>query len=136
MNRFPNIPPDYNQFADTMDHMGIVEGRSFDSGAYRDTEEGKLDFEGFLSPLVLDRYATYMNKNRTQSDGKLRDSDNWQEGIPKKVYMKSMWRHFFDVWKEHRRGYFPERIQMEDALCAVIFNAMGYLYEVLKRRDV
>ncbi|KKK53952.1 hypothetical protein LCGC14_3089650, partial [marine sediment metagenome] len=31
--------------------------RTFDSGANRSSEEGKLDFEGFLSPLVLERYA-------------------------------------------------------------------------------
>jgi len=76
--------------------------RRFDTGATRDTDEGKLDFEGFLSPLVLERYAQYMNKHRKQSDGKLRDSDNWQKGIPLKAYIKSLWRHFFDLWKIHR----------------------------------
>lgn len=71
--------------------------RTFDTGATRDTDEGKLDFEGFLSPLALERFAEYMNKHRQQSDGSLRDSDNWQKGIPVKQYMKSMWRHFFAV---------------------------------------
>ena len=69
--------------------------RKFDSGATRDIVEDKFDFEGFLSPLVLNRYAEYMNKHRKQSDGNLRDSDNWQKGIPMKVYMKSGFRHFF-----------------------------------------
>jgi len=34
--------------------------RTFDTGATRDTEDGKLDYEGFLSGRVLKRYAEYM----------------------------------------------------------------------------
>ena len=108
-------------------------GRHFPSGAYRDSEDGKLDYEGFLSPLVIERYAQYMDQHRTQSDGVLRDSDNWQAGIPRAAYMKSGWRHFFDWWKEHR-GH-PSRDGLEDALCGVIFNACGYLYEVLRESE-
>ena len=85
-----------------------------------------------MSPLVLERYAEYMNKHRKQADGKLRASDNWQKGIPKEVYMKSAWRHFFDWWKEHR-GY-KSREGLEDALMALLFNVMGYAYEILKEK--
>ena len=106
--------------------------RQFETGATRDTEEGKLDFEGFLSPLVIERYAEYMNENRVQSDGSLRASDNWQKGIPKDAYMKSLWRHFFDIWKEHR-GINTD-LGLERAVCAVMFNAMGYLHETLKAK--
>ena len=82
--------------------------RTFDTGANRDVDEGKLDFEGFLSPTVLKAYAEYMHKNRTLRDGSLRDSDNWQKGIPIPVYMKSMYRHFFDVWSNYRGLETPE----------------------------
>ena len=108
-------------------------GRNFETGAYRDTDEGKYDYEGFLSPLVLERYAEYMNKHRTQSNGELRDSDNWQKGIPKLVYIKSGWRHFMDWWMEHRKITTNEGL--EEALCALLFNVMGYLHEVLKEKD-
>jgi hypothetical protein len=107
--------------------------RKFDTGATRDTDVGKLDYEGFLSPIVLKRYAEYMNKHRTQSDGGLRDSDNWQKGIPKDTYMKSMWRHFMDLWFEHRG--LKGRDGIEEALCAIIFNCMGYLFELLKNKQ-
>lgn len=107
--------------------------RRFETGSTRDTDEGKLDFEGFLSPRVLERYAQYMNKHRHLPDGSLRDSDNWQAGIPKDVYMKSGFRHFFDWWKEHRG--IPSREGIEDALCALMFNAMGYLNEYLKEHE-
>jgi hypothetical protein len=104
--------------------------REFDTGATRDTDESKLDYEGFLSPIVLQRYAEYLHKHRVQSDGRARDSDNWQKGIPLDVYMKSNCRHFIDAWKWHRG--FVGRDSLEEALCAILFNTQGYLYELLK----
>lgn len=106
--------------------------RKFETGATRDTDAGKLDFEGFLSPLVLERYAEYMDKNRQQRDGTYRDSDNWQKGIPFVAYAKSLWRHFFAFWKRHR-GYTANE-SLEDSLCAILFNTSGYLHETLKAR--
>mgnify|MGYP001591162755 CR=1 FL=1 len=105
--------------------------RKFDSGATRDDDDQKLDFEGFLSPLVLYRYALYMHKHRVQSDGSLRDSDNLQKGIPPEQYMKSLFRHFMDMWLKHRSGDY-DTDAMEETLCAIIFNVQGYLLEVLK----
>jgi len=106
--------------------------RVFKTGATRDTEDGKLDYEGFLSPVVLQRYAEYMHKHRKQSNGKLRDSDNWQKGISKEVYIKSLARHFMDLWLEHRGK--RDGIRRQDTLCAILFNTMGYLYEELKSK--
>ena len=107
--------------------------REFETGATRNDDTNALDFEGFLSPTVLKRYAEYMHKHRQQKDGKIRDSDNWQKGIPLNSYMKSGFRHMFDWWSEHR-GLFNSRDGLEDALCAVIFNASGYLHEYLKNK--
>lgn len=112
--------------------------RTFSTGATRDTDEGKLDFEGFLSPLVLKAFAEYMHEKRKMPDGSLRASDNWQRGIPLDAYMKSMWRHFFAVW-EHHRGI-PvwdidgEEVAVETELLALFFNVQGMLHEVLKRK--
>ncbi|RLG10713.1 hypothetical protein DRN73_07140 [Candidatus Pacearchaeota archaeon] len=107
--------------------------RTFKSGATRDDDESKNDYEGFLSPIVIKRYADYMTKHRVQADGKLRKSDNWQKGIPKDAYIKSGYRHFMDWWLEHR-GY-KSREGLEDALCALLFNVQGYLFEVLKEKE-
>ena len=104
--------------------------RSFPTGASRDTNDGKLDLEGFLSPLVLERYAAYMHTNRKMRDGSFRDSDDWQQGIPKDVYMKSAWRHFLDWWLNHR-GH-RTKDSTATVLCALLFNVMGYLHEFLK----
>lgn len=111
--------------------------RAFTSGATRDTEGGKFDYEGFLSPSVLVRYAEFMHKNRVQKNGELRDSDNWQKGIPLDVYMKSLFRHFMEVWLLHRDGEDSpiEEDELQEALCALMFNAMGYLHETLKEES-
>lgn len=104
--------------------------RIFPSGASRDTDEWKLDYEGFLAPNVLECYAEYMHENRFLADGTVRDSDNWQKGIERSVYMKSLWRHFMDLYLEHR-GH-KSREGIKKALCGIMFNTMGYLFEVLR----
>jgi len=110
--------------------------RTFDSGATRDTDVGKNDYEGFLSIPVIQEFGNYMNKHRIQADGNLRDSDNWQKGFGDKhfdVCMKSIWRHFLDFWAIHR-GYkrFDSKdrheITLLEAGCAILFNITAYLH--------
>lgn len=114
--------------------------RSFSTGATRNLDNNKLDHEGFLSPSALLAFGQYMHSHRTQADGTVRDSDNWQKGIPDDVYVKSMFRHFFDVWSLHR-GLSPlspednHPITMSEALCALLFNVQGLLHETLKKES-
>jgi hypothetical protein len=104
--------------------------RKFQSGATRNTEEGKYDYDGFLSPLAIERFGAYMHKHRHLPDGSMRASDNWQLGIPKEEYMKSMWRHFFEVWSIHRGLH---KGDITESLSALMFNVQGYLHEQLKK---
>ena len=109
--------------------------RKFDTGATRDDEKTKPNFAGFLSPLVIQRYGAYMNKHRLQADGNLRDSDNWKKGFGPnnaRVCLESLWRHMLDTWL-HLEGY-PQQANesLEEALCAVIFNAQAALHGILK----
>jgi hypothetical protein len=50
--------------------------------------------------------------------------------MPLDVYMKSMWRHFQDVWTLHR-GFEAGEVTIDEALTAMFFNVQGYLHEVL-----
>jgi hypothetical protein len=104
--------------------------RTFETGATRDSDDSKLDFEGFLSPLVIERFAQHMHAARKMPDGTMRESDNWQKGIPLAAYMKSMWRHFFAVWQSHRGN----SGDIETELCALRFNVDGMLHEILKAK--
>ncbi|SFZ81684.1 hypothetical protein SAMN02983003_0633 [Devosia enhydra] len=108
--------------------------RTFATGANRDLDENKLDFEAFLSPLVLQDYAVYMHGKRRLADGSLRDGDNWQKGIPVDAYMKSLARHWQDLWLHHR-GYAD--LAVEDyptTLAAMLFNVMG-AYDVYLKAE-
>lgn len=109
--------------------------RTFESGATRDVNYNKLDYEGFDSPLVNKRYAEYMHSHRKQADGSLRAADNWQKGIPKQAYMESLVRHVEDA-KLHWDGYPDEAVDpdFENVLCAILFNAKGLLYELIHDR--
>jgi hypothetical protein len=108
--------------------MGTV--RTFDSGATRDTAEGKISYARHLSSSVVARYCVYMNANRFQGDGTVRDPDNWKKGIPVDEYMESMWRHFHDVWTVWENE--DDEADIETMLCALKFNVDGMLHEVLK----
>lgn len=104
--------------------------RTFASGATRDTDEGKPEYGGFLSPLVIEAYGAYMTKHRVQANGELRASDNWQLGQPQSVYFESAFRHLLDLWKEHRG--LPSRDGIDEALGGLLFNIMGYWLERLR----
>lgn len=114
--------------------------RVFKGGATRNSNDGKYDYEGFFSPIVVEAFGRYMNKHRKQADGNLRDSDNWQKHFGENhfaVCIKSLWRHFMDLWFLHR-GYKRvdnidgHGINKEEALMAILFNAMAYTDKLLK----
>ena len=105
--------------------------RKFKSGSTRDTDKNKHDIEAFINPLVMDRYYAYMNQHRRQSDGKLREGDNWQKGFGKDVCAKSLMRHVHDFHLAHR-GYKSQQ-EIDQSLCAIIFNAMAYILEDNKK---
>lgn len=108
--------------------------RHFETGATRNDDADRIDLEGFLSPLVIKRFGEYMHQNRMQSDGKMRASDNWQKGIPHDQYIKSALRHFLEWWTWHRNWLPSKRsLLVEEALCGLMFNVMGYLHEQLKK---
>jgi len=117
------------------------ETRVFESGATRDAATEKLDYEGFLSPLVLAEFAKYMHKCRFRNiptGESIRKSDNWQLGIPREQYAKSLIRHVMEFWIQHRDamefGLLADEEKMTDTLMAILFNVQGYMYERIQGR--
>lgn len=105
--------------------------RYFEGGATRQSSDGKLDYSRFLCPRVLRRYCEYLDKHRVQADGKLRSPDNWKNGMPiDEAYLPSLLRHVNTVWEKRQ---FEQDTDITDELCAVIFNASGWLFEELRK---
>lgn len=115
--------------------------RVFATGATRDANSNKLAFEGFIDPIVLRRFAEFMHSKRTANvpaGQTLRDPDNWQKGIPNDAYADSGVRHAMEWWSQHR-GYEVRDekgtvMDLEEVLCALLFNDMGYLRNLLRAR--
>jgi hypothetical protein len=129
--QYGDVDPAMNAYPRFSEIGGYASGvRTFDTGATRSPLGDKLQYEGYLNPLVLKTFAEYMRRHQTQSDGKQRAADNWQQGIPRASLMDSMMRHYMDVWLYHR-GYEEEMSEdIIESLCALIFNAMAYLKSV------
>lgn len=105
--------------------------RTFATGANRNQDKSKHDFDGFLSPLFLEAFGTYMHFNRLLDDGSVRDSDNWQKGIPLDVYRKSGWRHWLDVVRVMQGYSIGENLIW--AACGLVFNLQGIIVESIKK---
>ena len=115
--------------------------RRFSSGATRDDDSYKFDIEGFIHPEVLEVYSAYMHKHRRQPDGTMRASDNWQQGMPRKEYVKSLVRHTMELWRtcrgmEVRDKKTGELISQMDSLCGIFFNVQGLMLEIILGRVV
>jgi hypothetical protein len=87
---------------------------------------------------VEERFCEYMLKHQYQTDGTKRTSDNWQKGMPKDTYMQGLKRHVLHLWTRHR-GYLVlddhAGPNIEEDLCAIMFNVQGYLHTLLAERQ-
>ena len=108
--------------------------RTFDTGATRSPNGGRPDPEGYMSPLVEQRFCEYMLKHQLQTDGTLRPSDNWQKGMPLPTYMQGMKRHLQHLWLRFRGWTVTDPkagVDIQEDLCALLFNVQGYLHTLL-----
>lgn len=118
--------------------------RQFSTGATRNLDHNKLDYEGFNCPMAQRAFAEYMHGHRKQADGTVRDSDNWQKGMGFDVYAKSLVRHVHDFHCLHRgwaiprpedgKPMTPDDEHKLELLCAIWFNVQGYIHELLKAK--
>jgi hypothetical protein len=114
--------------------MPLMSMRQFSTGATRNNDINQLDLEAYRSPITDIVFGQYMKKHARQSDGTMRDGDNWQKGIPMKSGVSSETRHHYDVWLE-ARGY-DSRDGVLEGLCGLKFNVdlmIKNLYDALPK---
>ena len=110
--------------------------RTFATGATRDTNAGKPDYTGYCCPLVKKRFGEYMLNHQTQSDGQVREANNWKKGIPYEEYIRSGDRHWTDVLLHLDGFHATAREELEEALCAMFFHVQGALRALLLEREI
>lgn len=89
------------------------ERQGFDTGAVRDTDEGKPRYE-LLPITALKRIALHYAKG-----AKKYNDDNWRKGMPYRRMYGSLLRHAYA---------FGQGDMSEDHLAAVCFNAMSIMH--------
>lgn len=94
----------------------------FDTGAIRDSQEGKEDYIETIAWAAMKRYAQYMTEKK-----KKYGAGNFKKGIPISNYEQSLLRH---IQKYLENKYEGGSIEVnEDHLSAMVFNIFGIMYE-------
>jgi hypothetical protein len=123
--------------------MRTAEIRTFDGGATRNPLGNKIQYfgpDGLISIPALRAYGRYMRTHRKkEGTDVLRAYNNWRSGagIPQNVCIDSLGRHVLDMAELLEVGEVideitGEIITIEDAACAIIFNAFSILDVELK----
>lgn len=94
----------------------------FNTGAIRDTQEGKLDFVETLSWTALNRYIQYMTSKKVKYG-----SGNFKKGIPIDSYERSLIRHL-DKYMRNKFENGNDELD-QDHLAAMVFNIFGIMHE-------
>jgi len=90
------------------------ERQRFDTGAVRDTQEGKPRYD-LISPLALHRIAMLMMRGAVKYGDR-----NWEKGMPQDRLLASAMRHLYAWINKPDDG--------EDHLAAVCFNVMAIMH--------
>jgi len=89
------------------------ETRVFDSGAVRDSNEGKSRPD-LISPYMLEALGNVMAKGANKYGDR-----NWERGMPPEVFKESAARHYV-AWMMDKTD--------EDHACQLIFNVMAWVH--------
>lgn len=100
----------------------------FETGAIRDSQEGKEDYIQTFSWTAIKRYSQYMTgKKAKYGEG------NFKKGIPIENYEQSMLRHVQKYLANKYEGGTEEK--EEDHLSAILFNVFGIMHEELRNKS-
>lgn len=94
----------------------------FNTGAIRDSQEGKEDYIETIPWASMKRFAKYMTSKKAKYG-----AGNFKKGIPISSYEQSLLRH---IQKYIENKYEGGTVEVnEDHLSAIVFNVFGIMYE-------
>lgn len=96
--------------------------RKFETGAIRDSEEGKEDYIETISWTAFRRYAQFMTGKKVRYG-----SGNFKKGIEISSYERSLVRHLVKYLSNKHEAADLEK--NDDHLCAMLFNIFGIIHE-------
>jgi len=99
----------------------MTDNRLFDSGAQRDTGDGKL----CMSLVPIKELERVMERYR--SGGAKYGDNNWTKGMPLSVYYDSANRHMMQWWQGD---------ESEDHAAAVVWNMMCAMWTENNKKDL
>jgi len=99
-----------------------MEVTTFNTGAIRDTQDGKEQYVETISWTAFKRYAEYMTGKAAKYG-----PGNFKKGIPIDSYENSLVRHLQKYLANKHEGGTVET--EEDHLSAIVFNAFGIMHE-------
>lgn len=94
----------------------------FESGAIRDSQEGKEDYIETISWTAFKRYSQYMTGKK-----KKYGAGNFKKGIPIESYEQSLVRHLQKYLANKYENGMTEK--EDDHLSAMVFNIFGIIHE-------
>lgn len=98
----------------------------FDTGAIRDSQEGKEDYIETISWTAFRRYAQYMTGKKEKYG-----AGNFKKGIPVSNYEQSLARHVVKYFtNKYEEGDLEKE---EDHLAAMVFNIFGIMHEEARK---
>lgn len=100
----------------------------FNTGAIRDSQEGKEDYIETISWTAFKRYAQYMTGKKSRYG-----AGNFKKGIPIESYEASLVRHLQKYLSNKYEGGNVEK--EDDHLSAILFNVFGIMHEECRPKE-
>lgn len=106
--------------------------RKFETGATRNSDEGRYNPARSIGWRAMAAYANWVEKHATLPDGSKRPTDNWKKGFPLDAIEVSLGRHAMEFLAAVERGDYEAA---DESAMGIWFNCQAYVFEREKAKE-